>query len=288
MKRFVGLVLAIAICVGGFFQNSSFVYATEAVQQNMLEKAVVYKADRLCETGINVYFFPVQGAEKYIIFRSVYPEEGYQVLAQTAPENGYAYFDANAPADMVFYYKVCAVKTVSGLPVYGELSDACAATTWADSKLAELFPYGLPKSPAEMQNYLTVISVPIVDTNGRMRTKNLKVHKYLAPNITAAFTEMAMCNIPVRASDTASYNWRRMTSVNLPSHHSYGCAIDINWKSNPYVQEGRDYYKAGFRPGVDPYSVNTQMVEIWKKYGFEWGGNWHISKDFMHFTYTGH
>ena len=43
-----------------------------------------------------------------------------------------------------------------------------------------------------------------------------------------------------------------------------------------------------YQPGVDPYSVTPEVVAIWKKHGFFWGGDWKSSKDYMHFTYTNH
>lgn len=52
--------------------------------------------------------------------------------------------------------------------------------------------------------------------------------------------------------------------------------------SNPLVYHGTGAY----RPGSDPYSVTQQVVNIWKKHGFYWGGDWKSYKDYMHFTYT--
>lgn len=44
---------------------------------------------------------------------------------------------------------------------------------------------------------------------------------------------------------------------------------------------------ANYRPGADPLSIPDNVVAIWKKHGFYWGGDWKSAKDYMHFTFTG-
>ena len=51
------------------------------------------------------------------------------------------------------------------------------------------------------------------------------------------------------------------------SHHSWGIAIDINVSKNPYGK---------------PPNQHPEVVKIFKKHGFEWGGDWNLS-DGMHF-----
>lgn len=159
-----------------------------------------------------------------------------------------------------------------------------AGTVAPEERLNWLFPSGVPKSAAEMQPYLTVITVPIIDTKGTADTMQLTVHRSLASTIKQIFEEMKKIKFPVRKSDTAGYVWRQMASSASISHHSYGCVIDLNWQSNPMV----GVTSGSYLPGVDRYSVTPQVVQIWKKHGFYWGGDWSKSKDYMHFTYTNH
>ena len=51
------------------------------------------------------------------------------------------------------------------------------------------------------------------------------------------------------------------------SHHSFGIAIDVNVKDNPF----------GKKPKQD-----KRLVEIFTRHGFEWGGRWQ-TPDGMHF-----
>ena len=45
-----------------------------------------------------------------------------------------------------------------------------------------------------------------------------------------------------------------------------------------------------WKPGVSPYSIvpNGPVVRAFSQYGWGWGGNWNSSKDYMHFSFTGH
>jgi hypothetical protein len=83
---------------------------------------------------------------------------------------------------------------------------------------------------------------------------------------------------------TASGSW---------SNHAYGLAIDLNPTENPYIGCGmsRD-------PATRPYRdrtrhrrgmVTPRVVEAFAAIGWEWGGSWAgDTKDYMHFSHTGH
>lgn len=82
------------------------------------------------------------------------------------------------------------------------------------------------------------------------------------------------------------YNFTNVTSYNNrpkiwgggKSLHSWGIAIDINPAANPY-QPG-NY-------GPPQTDVPSQIIDIFKKYGFAWGGDWPGERDPMHFEWYG-
>ncbi len=151
-----------------------------------------------------------------------------------------------------------------------------------DERMNYLFPNGIPKNEAEMKAYLITIQVPVVDKDGNSSTLNLTVHKKLANEIQAIFAEMKQLNFPIH--DVGGYNYRNMASgTGSQSHHSYGVAIDINAGENPAV------YQSGSANTNSPYYINSAIVDLWKKHGFYWGGDWSSSyRDPMHFSYTNH
>lgn len=174
-------------------------------------------------------------------------------------------------------HNIVFAKAITAAPV-GE-----AAGIDLNQRMNYLFPEGIPTSKSTMEEYLEQIEVPIMDIHGNQSMVNLTVHKKLASEIKAIFEEMVAIKFPVK--DTYGYSWRRMASgIGSLSHHSYGVAIDVNASSN-----GAPYTGWGYNPGSDPYSVTQDVVSIWKKHGFYWGGDWSgYYNDPMHFTYTNH
>lgn len=55
------------------------------------------------------------------------------------------------------------------------------------------------------------------------------------------------------------------------SRHSWGAAVDINAPTNPFGSEG---------------TQDARLVEVMKRWGFNWGGDWALP-DPMHFEYSG-
>jgi len=77
-----------------------------------------------------------------------------------------------------------------------------------------------------------------------------------------------------------TYNWRVISDTQRLSPHSFGIAIDINVS---YA----DYWKWKVDQGGTIEYINKipfEIVEIFEKYGFIWGGKWYHF-DTMHFEY---
>jgi hypothetical protein len=81
---------------------------------------------------------------------------------------------------------------------------------------------------------------------------------------------------------TGTFNWRKISGTNRLSGHSFGIAIDINIKYADYwrwnmPKNPRQELKYRNR-------IPIEIVEIFEKYGFIWGGKWY-HYDTMHFEY---
>jgi len=74
-----------------------------------------------------------------------------------------------------------------------------------------------------------------------------------------------------------TFKWRKIAGTNRLSVHSYGAAIDINVKYSAYWR----WSKGGYRY---QNKIPLQIVKIFEKYGFIWGGKWY-HYDTMHFEY---
>jgi hypothetical protein len=78
-----------------------------------------------------------------------------------------------------------------------------------------------------------------------------------------------------------SYYWRMIAGTERLSMHSFGISIDINtkfshyWRNSKPDKNGKYLYKN---------SIPYEIVEIFEKHGFIWGGKWY-HYDTMHFEY---
>ncbi len=190
------------------------------------------------------------------------------------------YGDQYYTAHVLRYYNA---KT--GLPDTGSPSSGDPRAVPLKDRMNWLFPEGVPVSQSGMNQYLVQIRVPIYTKKKKKDFMTLTVHKKLAAEITAVFQDLQKAKFPVDPSCTAGYTWRMMASNgNRVSYHSYGCVIDLNWSHN-----GASYTGWPYQPGKDKLAVTKKVVDIWKKHGFYWGGDWSEAYfDPMHFTYVNH
>lgn len=98
----------------------------------------------------------------------------------------------------------------------------------------------------------------------------------------------------MRDNNTSCFNQRSITAGGRVSKHSYGLAVDINPKYNPYYKvrgmgrvilqpEGSSDYLD--RNGDFAYKIvkGDLCYRLFRQHGFHWGGDWLGSKDYQHF-----
>ncbi len=79
---------------------------------------------------------------------------------------------------------------------------------------------------------------------------------------------------------SGTYNFRKIKATNRLSLHSFAISIDINLAySNYWLWNKQSKGKFSYRN-----SIPKEIVEIFEKYGFIWGGKWY-HYDTMHFEY---
>ncbi len=77
-----------------------------------------------------------------------------------------------------------------------------------------------------------------------------------------------------------TYKYRNISKTNRLSSHSFGISIDLNTKySNYWLWEKKSDKIANYKN-----QIPKEIVKIFEKYGFIWGGNWYFY-DTMHFEY---
>lgn len=160
--------------------------------------------------------------------------------------------------------------------------------------------YTIDNPPAGYENaeaaakHMKTITVPVwkIDSKGNKYSSSFKltIHEKLAKNVKAIFNEIYALDIKFPIRVLKGYGYRKVGGVGLSnstliSIHSFGAAIDINpWdEDNDYfLGKGND-----LRDKSNPYCIPDEVIEIFEKYGWFWGGNFEICSDTMHFQYLG-
>lgn len=165
---------------------------------------------------------------------------------------------------------------------------------------------GCPVAPSRLR----LLSLPYVGWDGRTRTGELVVRASAVQEVVQVFRVLHRERFPIRslrvidefegsdddsmaADNTSGFNCRKAVGGTGWSQHSYGLAIDVNPRENPYVYdgkvlppEGRAYVeRTPYRKGM---AVNGGvLVRAFDAIGWRWGGRWSSSKDYQHFSASG-
>ena len=162
-----------------------------------------------------------------------------------------------------------------------------------DNRIAWLYDgNGVPQTEEQNEQYLETFEISYLDETGVLKSMDIKMHKKLKTEVQAIFQDLINIGFKLEWSSGGGAMRGWDTDVGYKgkfyqSAHSYGHAIDINVDANPY--DGAAGHVGGtYSPGIDPFSVTEEVVNIWKKHGFYWGGDWNNPKDYMHFSYFNH
>jgi len=166
--------------------------------------------------------------------------------------------------------------------------------------------------PVSLQD-LRYLRLRYRDFQGKTQMGEMIVHKTLAFEVGQIFSALYENAYPIRkiqlvleyqandwksieAGNTSAFNCRRATGSQKWSKHAYGKAIDLNPIENPYIS-GTGYiaHKASLKYKIRAHDnklfankamllANDKTVEIFKKYGWKWGGDWKKVKDYQHFS----
>lgn len=108
--------------------------------------------------------------------------------------------------------------------------------------------------------------------------QEITVNQLLPPYLDNIQKEVNAAKTGYNFNTIYAYNNRSKIGGYGKSLHSWGIAIDINPDSNPY--ERGNY-------GPPTTDIPGQIIDIFKKHGFAWGGDWPGERDPMHFEWYG-
>jgi hypothetical protein len=144
----------------------------------------------------------------------------------------------------------------------------------------------------------------------RRHTGELLVASRVATDVVAVFRTLYADRFPIEqmhittkaeqraaptgdGNDTGAFNCRPAVGQTRFSEHAYGLAIDLDPFQNPYhrgalvLPELASAYldRQHLRPGmIEP---GSPVVRAFARIGWGWGGAWHHSRDYEHFSANG-
>lgn len=153
--------------------------------------------------------------------------------------------------------------------------------------------------PSEVRKNLVLTEVFYYSFDKKLHKGQLLIHKSVEKDIKEIFEFIKNSKFPVNKvvpvseygwsdkssvldNNTSAFNYRNVMGTNKLSSHSTGKAIDLNPLLNPHIKKGtstRPYDPR--KPGT--ITRNSELVKIFIKKGWQWGGNWRSSKDYQHF-----
>jgi peptidoglycan L-alanyl-D-glutamate endopeptidase CwlK len=162
--------------------------------------------------------------------------------------------------------------------------------------------------PSGIRDQLTIIDVKYIGYDRRRHKGQLVCNRSVAGDLSLVFEKMYRDSFPIAKvipvvkynwsdslsmvdNNTSCFNFRLVEGGYSYSQHSYGRAVDINPRNNPYYIGGDtlclpvdgvyDTLQAGT---IAPLS---NVVRYFRALGWQWGGAWRGQKDYQHFSRYG-
>jgi hypothetical protein len=156
--------------------------------------------------------------------------------------------------------------------------------------------------PEEIRALQTLVEVEHWGFDQQWHRGALVVHRELADEVAAIFAEIAAARFPIEKvlpvahyhwsddlsmadNNSSAFNYRLAVGKPNLSQHSWGRAIDINPRLNPYLR-GELVLPPGaiYDPQVPGTLLeNGPVVRAFESRGWTWGGRWTTLKDWHHF-----
>ena len=141
----------------------------------------------------------------------------------------------------------------------------------------------------EAAKHMVTITVPIWKLSHAKKIPSIMsvtVHYKLEAQVKAIFNEIYELDEQFPIMRLSGYSYRRMVvpwvkSNSYMSQHSFGTCIDMNKPYNLFYR-----YKDK-RNKKSPYYIPENVILIFEKYGWTWGGDFKEGLDTMHFQYLG-
>ena len=162
------------------------------------------------------------------------------------------------------------------------------------------------KIPGELRQNLELIEVEYLSFDNKIHQGQVVINRIISEELKEIFQKLEEVEfaiekvIPIvkyswndessmKDNNSSAFNYRYIKGTKRLSNHSFGLAIDINPLLNPFIgSDGVLFPKNAVydknKPGT--ISASSDVVSIFKSFGWHWGGDWTSIKDYQHFEET--
>ena len=207
-------------------------------------------------------------------------------------------------------WRAGAIVSVEAVKTYGE-QRCFVQEAIPDAVFARMEGRSFPKDCTVNRQSLRYLRLLHVDVDGRTRLGEMVCNKSIAADVIDIFRELYRQRYPIhsikliddfnaddeqsmRANNTSSFCFRKVTGSKKLSAHAMGKAIDVNPLYNPYYHRSPSgkitvqpttAMKYVNRTATFPYKITKTdlMYRLFIARGFKWGGAWNRVKDYQHF-----
>lgn len=155
--------------------------------------------------------------------------------------------------------------------------------------------------PEEIKKNLTLVTVKFFSFDREAREGQLVIHQDLAQDVQEIFNTLLEMQFPIQKmvpvvaygwndeasmqdNNTSCFNYRAVYKSERISNHSLGRAVDINPWLNPQVLASGEVIPHGaYYDPTRQGAVTAEIADLFKSYGWVWGGEWTTTKDWQHF-----
>lgn len=162
-----------------------------------------------------------------------------------------------------------------------------------------IYKDGVPK---KISSEMVLTQVEYIDYDGNYAEGLIVVNKEISKEVVEIFREIKETGFQIEKitpiseydwdddksmedNNTSGYNYRFVANTQKLSNHSYGMAIDINPRYNPMIVKDKISPSNGSYSNKNKGTItaDSEVVKIFKKRGWKWGGDYKSLKDYQHF-----
>ncbi len=229
---------------------------------------------RISSANEKPWFGKVWHQGNWISMDQAYPKSVTSETAQEEQEERDASSVTSPLSDIFAWENIFQKKELRAVGIgQPTLSEAQLIATFGDCRQSSTSPCdSTTRACQENKNFVSANIKTIVFLG-----KNIRVHNKMAPIFKQISEEISTTVPDYRPSDVGSYFCRVIGGTTQLSSHAFGVTLDIDSPENGF-----------YSPPDGSSCINnllTKVVEIFKKHGFCWGGQFRNVCDAMHFEY---